>query len=330
MPQKSENAPEGGCATNQARLLKPTVRSVVDEVRALEFIRRMRGESQPCLLRCSDELHYVVKFKNNPQGKRILANELLGALLARQLSLPIAEPAVVIVPRAIVQFSTEMVVKIGLRRTQMESGCCFGSRYPISSEKTPWGLPKLETVFDFLPREQLLGLNNAADIAGMLVFDKWTCNTDGRQAIFVLDKESGAYRAIMIDDGLCFNGAMWNFPDAPLRSISLLQSAFDAIPSFSFFETWIERLEKRIDRAALAAIGSEIPPMWYYYDHDALHRLLDRLDRRRGIVIDLVWSAWKVIRGGFRDRTFSRDCAIPLGESHAFVSSNYWTERDAS
>jgi hypothetical protein len=39
-------------------------------------------------------------------------------------------------------------------------------------------------VFDFLPEEQLRTVVNLADFCGMLVFDKWTCNTNGRQAIF--------------------------------------------------------------------------------------------------------------------------------------------------
>ena len=46
---------------------------------ALEVIRRMRGASQPYLMRCADESNYVVKFRNNPQHVRVLANEMLAA-----------------------------------------------------------------------------------------------------------------------------------------------------------------------------------------------------------------------------------------------------------
>jgi hypothetical protein len=46
--------------------------------RAVEQIRRMRGGAQSHLMRCDDGGYYVVKFQNNPQGVRILANELLG------------------------------------------------------------------------------------------------------------------------------------------------------------------------------------------------------------------------------------------------------------
>ncbi len=40
------------------------------------------------LMRCDDSNYYVVKFQNNPQGVRILANDLLGARLAAGLGLP--------------------------------------------------------------------------------------------------------------------------------------------------------------------------------------------------------------------------------------------------
>jgi hypothetical protein len=45
------------------------------------------------------------------------------------------------------------------------------------------------TVHDFLPDEQLGAVRNLSDFLGVLVFDKWTCNTNGRQAIFF--RESG-------------------------------------------------------------------------------------------------------------------------------------------
>jgi hypothetical protein len=54
----------------------------------------MRGGAQSHLMRCEskaapgEESYYVVKFQNNPQGTRILANELLGTRLAARMGLP--------------------------------------------------------------------------------------------------------------------------------------------------------------------------------------------------------------------------------------------------
>jgi len=56
------------------------------------------------------------------------------------------------------------------------AGLQFGSRYP--------GDPRRLTLYDFLPDEQLRAVENLYQFAGMLVFDKWTCNTNGRQTLF--------------------------------------------------------------------------------------------------------------------------------------------------
>jgi hypothetical protein len=240
-------------ASNQLRPLQA-------EVHATKYVRRMRGGSHACLLRCSDAAHYVVKVQNNPQGRRILANELLGTLLAKKLSLPVAEPAVINVSREFIQASSEMVIKLGHSSTPMQGGLCFGSQVPRDGEPNSSRNPPLQCVHELLPSNQTKKVANVADIAGMLVFDKWTCNTDGRQTIFVQDGDAERYRAIMIDQGFCFNGIEWSFPDSGLHCIGLYNSVFDRIPNFSTFEPWIENLERKIDREVLAKVAEQIPP----------------------------------------------------------------------
>src|SRR6266516_3001356 len=55
----------------------------------------MRGGAQAHLMRCSDGNFYVVKFRNNPQHLRVLANELLATRLAQGAELPVAAAEVV-------------------------------------------------------------------------------------------------------------------------------------------------------------------------------------------------------------------------------------------
>ena len=45
-------------------------------IAAVQHVRRMRGGAQSHLMRCSDGHFYVVKFQNNPQHRRVLANEM--------------------------------------------------------------------------------------------------------------------------------------------------------------------------------------------------------------------------------------------------------------
>ncbi len=115
----------------------------------------------------------------------------------------------------------------------------------------------------------------------MLVFDKWTCNTNGRQAVFFREPGRSQYQATMIDQGFCFNAGEWNFPDAPLRGLYSRQRVYNSVSAMSSFDRWITRLEKQISTDDLDAAAKQIPPEWYGFDMDALYALLERLERRR-------------------------------------------------
>jgi len=149
-------------------------------LRALEQIRRMRGGAQSHLMRCSDGNYYVVKFQNNPQHRRVLVNELLGTRLAARMGLPTTPVAVVEVSEELIRLTPELCVELPRSRIPCQAGLQFGSRFP--------GDPRRLGLHDFLPDEQLREVANLHDFAGMLVFDKWTCNTNGTQTLFYLQE----------------------------------------------------------------------------------------------------------------------------------------------
>jgi hypothetical protein len=262
---------------------------------AIDHIRRMRGGAQSHLMRCEDENYYVVKFQNNPQGTRILANELLGTRLAARIGLPVAPLAVVEVRPEMIALTEELTMQLGRGRVPCAPGLEFGSQYP--------GSPATTVVYDFLPDEQLRDTENVSDFAGMLAFDKWTCNTNGRQAIFLRLPGAERYRAVMIDQGFCFNAAEWNFPDSPLRGIYARSRVYNGVRGWDAFEPWIARIEQRINEEVLDEISREIPPEWYNFDQDALYRLLEQLLRRRKLVRQLIESARKSSREPFPNWT---------------------------
>src|SRR3984893_19507317 len=156
-------------------------------VLAIEHIRRMRGGAQSHLMRCDDGAYYIVKFQNNPQHVRVLANELLGTKIAGYLGLRVPQIEVVEVRRELIELTADLVIQLGIGRTPCRAGKQFGSRFP--------GDPARLTVQDFLPDEQLREVENLGDFAGMLVYDKWTCNTNGRQAIFFVEPGRSRYQA---------------------------------------------------------------------------------------------------------------------------------------
>ena len=282
---------------------------------ALEQIRRMRGGAQSHLMRCSDGNYYIVKFQNNPQHRRVLVNELLGARLARRLGLPTATVAVVHVSEELIRLTPDLCMELAHTRVPCKAGLQFGSRYP--------GDPRQLTLYDFLPDPQLQKLENLQDFAGMLVFDKWTCNTDGRQTVFFREtdqqqrgyqagspgpseeegnnghSEEGSYKTVMIDQGFCFNAGEWNFPDAPLRGLYARNRVYETVIGMESFAPWIRRLQEGITERVLGDLTREIPPEWYEDDYDALMRLLEQLERRTSRVPDLLLAAKNTTRQPF-------------------------------
>jgi hypothetical protein len=251
-------------------------------VLAVEHIRRMRGGAQSHLMRCDDGGYYVVKFQNNPQHVRILANEMLATRLAGRLGLPVPQTEVVEVRRELIELTSDLVMQLGMGRTPCRAGKQFGSRYP--------GDPARLTVYDFLPDEQLREAENLGDFAGILVFDKWTCNTNGRQAVFFMEPGRSRYQALMIDQGFCFNAGEWTFPDAPLRGLYPRQRVYEGVTGIDSFEPWLRRVE-RLGKETLGEIADEIPPQWYDDDYEKLSTLLERLAERRSRIPELILSA---------------------------------------
>jgi hypothetical protein len=250
---------------------------------AVEHIRRMRGGAQAHLMRCDDGACYVVKFQNNPQHVRVLANEMLGTRVAARLGLPVPRVEVVEVTGELIALTADLVMQLGVGKAPCRAGRQMGSRYP--------GDPARLVVHDFLPDEPLREVENLSDFAGMLVFDKWTCNTNGRQAVFFAEPGRSRRQAMMIDQGFCFNAGEWNFPDAPLRGIYLRHRVYEQVTGMDSFEPWLGRVEQRMGLEVLGEIAEEIPPEWYNYQLDELGQLLARLDQRRTRVRELILQA---------------------------------------
>src|SRR6202789_3585871 len=245
----------------------------------LEQVRRMRGGAQSHLMRCEskaapgEESYYVVKFQNNPQGTRILANELLGTRLAARMGLPVPPASVVEVREELIAHTDDLVIEMGRGRAPCKPGLQFGSRYP--------GSPAEVAVYDFLPDDRLREVVNLADFCGMLVFDKWVCNTNGRQAIYFRPWGEPRYQAQMIDQGFCFNAGEWNFPDAPLRGLYFRHRVYESVRGLEGFEQWLARIETKMTETVLGEIGDEIPPDWYDGEVEALGKMIEHLLRRR-------------------------------------------------
>jgi hypothetical protein len=254
-------------------------------ITAVQGIRRMRGGAQSQLMLGADGNLWVVKFKNNPQHMRVLANELIATKIAEVVGLSVPESDVVDVSEWLVRNSPDMVVEPGRGRREMcAPGLQFGSRFIGGL------MPGL--VVDYLPEGQMAELRNLREFAGMLVVDKWAGNCNGRQAVYERRPRERKYRAVFIDQGYCFNAGAWTFPDSPLRGVFARNLVYQAVTGWESFEPWLTRVEE-FSAEALGKIAEKVPVEWYGGDPVVLERLLETMLERRGRLRELI--------GSFRD-----------------------------
>src|SRR5689334_15587770 len=112
-------------------------------ITALRHVRKMRGGAQSHLLEADDGHFYVVKFRNNPQHRRVLINELVSAVFLEYLQISAPETALVEVTSEFLIDNPEVHLTLGAQRIDAELGWHFASRYP--------GHPDRVAVYDFLP-----------------------------------------------------------------------------------------------------------------------------------------------------------------------------------
>ena len=251
----------------------------------------MRGGAQAHLLEADDGHFYVVKFRNNPQHRRILVNELVASVFLRYLRISQPETAIVRLDRQFLAGNPEVHIQLGTRREQPPAGRHFGSRYP--------GHPERTAIYDFIPDALLANVVNLNEMLAMLVFDKWAGNADSRQAIFFRARvrqwvpASGVHQlqkgfiAQMVDHGYLFDGPRWEFTDSPLHGLYFRPLVYEKVRGINDFEPWLSQVAHFPEEVVDEAFKS-VPPEWLEGDEEHFERLLERLLARRKRVPDLI------------------------------------------
>jgi hypothetical protein len=273
--------------------------SEIAKIKAVQHIRPMNGGSEAHMCKCSDGYNYIVKFQNNPQGNRTLVNDLLGTLLARYLGLPVPETAIVEVTEDLRPGEPDGILRYDPGTKLGQPGKCFGSKY--LEPRMPGSHHSNSFEPGDLNRGYLSKLGNLKDFAGMLVFDKWTCNTDPRQVIFTRDGDAKSDRVVMIDFGYCFHACNWDFRDNRLRGVLGEWYVYNTIEGMETFEPWLRILENSLDEGVLRDLAELIPPEWYDFNRRSLTTLLASLNERRKLVRELLWHCCSTNEHSFRN-----------------------------
>jgi len=257
-------------------------------VRARRFIRKMRGGAQAHLVEAEDGHFYVLKFRNNPQHRRVLVNELISAMFLSYLRIPTPEIRIVLVDQEFLGENPEVFIQLGSRRVPIEPGPHFGSRFP--------GDPNGLAVYDFLPDLLLPKVANLREFLGALVFDKWAGNADSRQSIFYRarirtpgmgDQEHVAFVALMMDHGYMFDGPNWRFADSPLTGLYHRPLVYEHVRSVEDFQPWLGLVEN-FPEEVIDSAWKQVPGDWLDGDEEELEQLLERLLHRRSRVAALI------------------------------------------
>jgi hypothetical protein len=260
-------------------------------VLARRFIRKMRGGAQAHLLEGEDGAFYVVKFRNNPQHRRILINEWLACAFLRYLQIHVPDTAIVELTAEFLADNPDLYLSIGSHREPIAAGLHFGSRMAVD--------PNRVAIFDFLPDALLAKIENRIDFVGALAFDKWVGNVDSRQAVFFrarakswtpLKGEAPArigFFAQMIDHGFAFNGPHWQFQDSPNQGLYFRTAVYDEVRSLDSFQPWLSMIEN-FPIEVIDSAWKEIPRDWLNGDESQLDQLLEELLRRCSRVTALI------------------------------------------
>jgi HipA-like protein len=248
-------------------------------VEAVQHIRRMRGGAQSHLMRADDGHFYVVKFQNNPQHLRVLANELIATRLAESVGLPVPVTEIVTVRDWLVENTPELRMDGGALSSRCKPGLQFGARFVCD--------PAEGQVFDYLPESMLPKVRNLTAFAGMLAADKWLGNANGRQAVFWKKAQERKYTATFIDQGYCFNAGEWDFPDSALRGVYARNLVYQHVSGWESFEPWLTRIEN-LAPEVIHEIAGAVPPEWTGNDWAELERLTESIVARRSKVRELI------------------------------------------
>jgi hypothetical protein len=232
---------------------------------------------------------------------------MLATNLGLALGLPMPRVEVIEVSYSLIEHTEDLRINLGGAKIPCRSGKQLGSLY-VGSEG-------LGMTLDYLPRELLERVLNLGDFPRVLVLDKWTCNSDGRQAIFWRKTlRSQRHHATFIDQGYCFNAGEWTFPDYPLRGVYANNCVYERVTGWKAFEPALTRAEE-MDADTIWRCAADIPEEWYEGDRGGLHRLVEALHHCRGAIRNLITEFRRSSRSPFPNwRESPADSAMPLAE----------------
>jgi hypothetical protein len=235
-------------------------------VQARRLTRKLRGGAQSQLIECDNGKFHVVKFRNNPQHRRILVNEWIASVFLKYLQISSPDTQIVNVNQDFLEANPDCYMQLGSKRLHPEPGWHFGSEHP--------GDPARLSVYDFIPDVLIEKVANLREFLGILAVDKWMGNADARQSIFFRARirewvptyeahpTKLGFVAHMIDHGYMFNGPHWGFTDSPLHGLYFRPMVYREARGFDDFQPWLDRVSHFPEEIVDQAVKQSLPDGW--------------------------------------------------------------------
>lgn len=169
-------------------------------VRLTKYLRApdQSGGSKPKIFEAEDGQEYLVKFKENEQGVRVLANDLIANAIAQRLEVACPEGLVVDLDQAL-----------------LEVNSAFKYDYPTAiSPGKHFGIRVIDDILTFPPRSLIRTASNKKEIAKFIILDVLTQNHDRnpRSSVLLVKPRHAPsqFQVSAIDHGHCFGKPNWD------------------------------------------------------------------------------------------------------------------------
>lgn len=221
-----------------------------DFVFLTQYIRNLRGGSQPILAQASDGFLYVVKFSNNLQGPNLLFNESAGSELYRACGLSVPAWRPLQVSEDFLDGNPDCWMQTEEGRLRPASGLCFGSRFLGGNGRQ---------ILEILPGSSFNRVRNRTSFCLAWLIDICARHVDNRQAIFVEDAE-GWLDAHFVDHGHLFGGPKGGHQMHFLASRYLDSRIYQSVSSQYLLS--LRKLAVSLDASQLWRRVQDLPDDW--------------------------------------------------------------------
>ncbi len=191
----------------------------IKELKGIKYLNRAESfftctweySSKAQRIIANDNTSYIVKFKNNPQSTRVLANEIIANSIAKLINIPIPEFSIINIDDKLVKHINN------INKVDFISGNQFASKY-ISNSFVATGefeVP-LVPINTYVPTTYLLNENfetlkktiNFQDWTKVIIFETLIQNIDFRKQNILFNNKINKFYTI--DHGFAFKNQKWS------------------------------------------------------------------------------------------------------------------------